>query len=73
MHHQQEAQPVAPCGDADVFVLRVEQQISRLHLVPRYVCAASVLRRRAATLPDDVAAAAGVVERPTTKPEQSKP
>ena len=36
MHHQQEAQPVAPCGDADVFVLRVEQQISRLHLVPRY-------------------------------------
>ena len=64
MHHQQEAQPVAPCGDADVFVLRVEQQISRLHLVPRYVCAASVLRRRAATLPDDVAAAAGVVERP---------
>ena len=67
MHHQQAAQPVAPCGDADVFVLRVEQQISRLHLVPRYVCAASVLRRRAATLPDDVAAAQ------STKPEQSKP
>ena len=31
MHHQQAAQPVAACGDADVFILRIEQQVSRLY------------------------------------------
>ena len=64
MHHQQATQPVAACGDADVFILRIEQQVPRLHLVPLYVRTVGVLRRCAATLPDDVAAAAGVVERP---------
>ena len=48
MHHQQAAQPVAACGDADVFILRIEQQVPRLHLVPLYVRTVGVLRRRAA-------------------------
>ena len=67
MHHQQVAQPVAACGDADVFILRIEQQVPRLHLVPLYVHAVGVLRRCAAALPDDVSAAAGVVKRPVHK------
>ena len=43
MHYQQAAQPVAACGDTDVFILRIEQQVSRLHLVPLYVHAVGVL------------------------------
>ena len=64
MHHQQAAQPIAASGDADVFILRIEQQVPRLHFVPLYVHAVGVLFHGSAALPDDVAAAAGVVERP---------
>ena len=64
MHHQQAAQPVAACGDADVFILRIEQQVPRLHLVQLDVHAVGVLLCCAAALPDDVSAAAGVVKRP---------
>lgn len=46
MHHQQAAQPVMACGDADVFILRIEQQIPRLHLVPLNVHAVGVLLHR---------------------------
>jgi len=64
MHHQQAAQPVAASGDADVFILRIEQQVPRLYFVPLYVHAVGMLLCCAAALPDDVSAAAGVVERP---------
>ena len=34
MHHQQATQPIAACGNTDVFILRIEQQIPRLYFVP---------------------------------------
>ena len=46
MHHQQAAQPVMACGDADVFILRIDQQIPWLHLIPLYVHAVGVLLHR---------------------------
>lgn len=64
MHHQQAAQPVAACGDADVFILRIKQQVPRLYLVPLNVHAVGVLLHGSAALPDDIAAAAGVVKCP---------
>lgn len=64
MHHQQAAQPIVTCGDTDVFILRIEQQVPRLYFVPLYVRAVGVLRRCAAALPDDVSTAAGVVKCP---------
>lgn len=64
MHHQKAAQPVVTCGDADVFILRIEQQVPRLHFAPLYVHAVGVLRRCPAALPDHILATAGVVERP---------
>ena len=64
MHHQQAAQPVAACGDADVFILRIKQQVPRLYLVPLNVHAVAVLLHSSAALPDDIAAAAGVVKCP---------
>lgn len=64
MHHQQAAQPVAACGDADVLISRVEQQVPRLYFVPLYVHAVGVLLYGSAALPDHIRAAAGVVERP---------
>lgn len=64
MHHQQASQPVAACGDADVFILRIEQQVSRLPLVPLNVHAVGVLLHSPAALPDHILAAAGVVKRP---------
>ena len=64
MYHQQAAQPVAACGDADVFILRIEQQVSRLHLVPLNIHAVGVLFHGSAALPDHILAAAGIVERP---------
>ena len=64
MHHQQATQPVAACGDADVFILRIKQQVPRLYLVPLNVHAVCVLLYGSAALPDHILAAAGVVERP---------
>lgn len=64
MHYQQAAQPVAACGDADVFILRIEQQVPQLHLVPLYVHAVGVLLHSPAALPNHILAAAGIVERP---------
>ena len=64
MHHQQAAQPVTACGDADVFILRIEQQVPRLHLVPLNIHAVGVLLCCATSLPDHILAAAGIVERP---------
>lgn len=64
MHHQQAAQPVAACGDADVFILRIEQQVPWLHRVPLNVHAVGVLLHGSAALSDHILAAAGVVERP---------
>lgn len=64
MHHQQAAQPVAACGDADVFILRIEHQVPRLYFVPLYVHAVGVLLCCSAALSDHIRAAAGVVERP---------
>ena len=46
MHHQQAAQPVMACGDADVFIFRIEQQIPWLHLIPLNVHAVGVLLHR---------------------------
>lgn len=64
MHHQQATQPVAACGDADVFILRIEQQVPRLYFVPLYVHAVGVLLHSSAALPNHIFAAAGVVKRP---------
>ena len=54
MHHQQAAQPVAACGDADVFILRIKQQVPRLYFVPLYVHAVGVLFHGSAALPDHI-------------------
>ena len=64
MYHQQAAQSVAACGDTDVFIFRIEQQVPWLHLVPLNVHAVCVLLHGSAALPDHILAAAGVVERP---------
>ena len=73
MHHQQVAQPVAACGDADVFVLRIKQQVPRLYFVPLYVHAVGVLFHGSAALPDHILAAAGIVERPIHEAGTVKP
>ena len=64
MHHQQATQPVAACGDADVFILRIKQQVPRLHFAPLYVHAVGVLLCCTAALADHILAVAGVVKCP---------
>lgn len=47
-----------------MFILRIEQQVPRLYLVPFYVHTVGVLLHSPAALPDHIRAAAGVVECP---------